>query len=1101
MKPAALRHLLLLRAYTLRSSGPAFAEAVKTLTIDQDGEVFRIGWRTSGEAQKLDWPVQEFQFYSRGDVAGAARPDATRWLNWEAARRLWCAIAEKSGFTFEETGDPSPITTSAPVARVLSWCVTVLVLATALSFCTTWPSALRVLLAGTGLILGAIFWPPAGRVPRIFTMPLAALGVFAVPAIPHGTAYPEVLVLALGVLTATSGASGAAPWIRLSAFLAAGAALGLVASGASVGLGLAALAATAGFGLTGLLFPFLGLRRGALLFATAFIATGVAGALVMPAVTEAIDAGGWLPLATSAAAVPLTVALLFCLFSHGTMTEHPAAAAVTFAVLIAALATITGDAPDSATFVAIMMGLVVSGLLFLNQSTFKNLLLKIPAAIRFVADSPRFVALFLVPIAFIGLKFFQTSLGGESGVLLSFPISIEYLSPGTYPDSDLLTYYGIRTPFYFYKWTGLLEPFVPLVNLYSFLSVTTAFSQSWAVWYVATAVLPQRAAAALVVGVLMLTDYFTGTINYSAFPNPGIVSQTAALPFVFAAIGLALRKSYSLSAIFLGIGLFLHPGATLISSVIVFMAALVDAEHRWRALARMAVILGAFVTFFSFGYATETKAPLSDDLARLIPIWQIHAYFEKHLETGYAPFALMLAIALWFERTIVMTPHIRKTLRLSILAFVALPVAYSINLYTVFWPPEVLQLYLFRTTFVLKILCYMLIVGGIASVLRRDGMPQRLKAAVVLLAGALLLNIFDSPFTSTMITRNLWIGLSLLAVLSLWRVTETPVAEAGLPHPEPPLACFAGIAVTGLLILHVFGSSPRTPIWLLLCGAWGLAFVHARSHGLIRWRTAAIVAAMGVATGLLAILAALGTNAVAFAPFPIIDIAAALGNGGLDRLRLLNLAGSAAAVVWLAVERPWRTPVAQLPSASPSAATELPAFASRWVVVALTIIACTGIVDGFLHRPNARNLVAEAVGVQAEQRRHLVGLTAWLRDNTPKASMILADPVAQEPLAIRYLARRGLWISTTEFNQYTYHFGAYRKAADRLADLGIQMRPNREFDYVFDNGFLRMRPSELFAYARDNGIDYVLIDHNKDHRDFGRDPVYQDSFYTLYTVK
>lgn len=720
---------------------------------------------------------------------------------------------------------------------------------------------------------------------------------------------------------------------------------------------------------------------------------------------------------------------------------------------------------------------------------------------RCVGSVPRFIALVLVPIAFIAMKMTPMSMGGESGVLLSFPISQEFVHPGTFPATDLLTFYGVKTPFYFYKWSGYFAEFLPLPNLYSLLSVVVVFLQAWGIWWIADAFTPDKGLRALAVGILMLTDYFTGTIHFFAFPNPGIGSLTAALPFGFAAIALALRRRYAWSAAALGLGLFMHPGATICAGVVTLAAAWWDEKSRRRALVTVLAVSGIFAALFFLDYAAQTKAQFSADLIRLFHVWQIHSHFEKHLEDGYASFALTIAAAIHFARFIPMSDHLRRTVFWSIAAWIVLPMLYSIDLYTIFYPHEFLQLYLFRTAIFLKIFCYILIVVGMVAFCRSPAISPLTRASVMLVGGAVLISTFSDPFTEASVQRTLLVWLSLLFVLSVERdkgKADSRSQEAEMP--APPLVTAAAILVGAAVLLNV--PSPRYGlVWILLIPGLGMSLWRGISEGTIGRRF--LVSTLGLAfiAIALALAAAVATNAVALAPFRIVDIETALAHPGLDRLRFLNLLGVSIAVVWLLFERFRRTGPSSPPRpAGEPAPPELSRAGRNWSLAAMAIAATIASYHGFTTRPLSRAFVMEALGAPAQPRPHLTKLVAWLVAETPKASMILADPVATRPLALRYLARRGLWISTTEFNQYSYHFAAYREAARRLEGLGVRIKPDRAFDYVFSNGFRQMAPEQLFDYARREKIDYILIDRQTDHREFGRPPMYEDTFYAVYSV-
>lgn len=367
MKEVALRHLLLLRAQSLTGSDPQFAEAITSLGVSQTGPNFHISWQCDGKSYALDWPSGDLILYLRGDTATGKRTEDSRWSNWGAARRIWQAVADRSGFSIEE----EDASRRDPLADggVCRWpiAITVLAIAAAAVFAGTWPRALEVILAGFGIVLGAAWLrlslgPISGA-----SLPLASLAVWAVVLLPHETARPAAVALGIGLLAVCGNARSLPHWAGYVGQAAAGGILGVAAGKEALWSPIVAGSTLLCLVLTGVMFRFTGLLRGSLV---ALVSFGLAAIFVGGMVSWPTGSGAPVPLngvvtgLVAGAAMALAGHQFFRLFVCGILSERPATPAIVLSLFVGAALLLLSPSSDLMVFSCLAIGFLAPGLEF-----------------------------------------------------------------------------------------------------------------------------------------------------------------------------------------------------------------------------------------------------------------------------------------------------------------------------------------------------------------------------------------------------------------------------------------------------------------------------------------------------------------------------------------------------------------------------------------------------------------------------------------------------------------------------------------------------------------------------------------------------------------
>jgi len=165
------------------------------------------------------------------------------------------------------------------------------------------------------------------------------------------------------------------------------------------------------------------------------------------------------------------------------------------------------------------------------------------------------------------------------------------------------------------------------------------------------------------------------------------------------------------------------------------------------------------------------------------------------------------------------------------------------------------------------------------------------------------------------------------------------------------------------------------------------------------------------------------------------------------------------------------------------------------VAHALTIAAQQGSLHALA--PASLAEIAQRIRVSRPDRE-TAPLVAWLRANTPRASLVLVDPLDARMLPLRLTAERGVYASVYEINQIAFDASVYGEAHRRLEEVGVRVLGRHQFD---GEAYDHLSPSTLAALAR-SGVGYAIFAASRfDAAPLQRFVVYRDDRYVVVDLR
>lgn len=325
-----------------------------------------------------------------------------------------------------------------------------------------------------------------------------------------------------------------------------------------------------------------------------------------------------------------------------------------------------------------------------------------------------FVGVILSAICVVYQALFRTiPINGD--LFLALPIAKEFAHNGLYSPYDLLVSSGIRGPFHLYKYLGgfLYQTNLNIDVTWYILFLLSFFLTFLVLWFLSLELTGNIFSSTLVLAIITVAHPLRGSLHAAAVPIPAFVTAAVALPLALFSIILLLKKK-DLAAMLLGSFLFnIHPYIGLLISIAVATVIISDPKRTLRK--RFFIIfLGSFcalpnviyiLTHLSYNFSTS-----GFDFYSQFRLYAMHAFIGDHWQEGYGWFFLNTAGAIYFSQYI--EPQKRRMIWILCSSWFVLMALYTLNSYTE-KNTAVLLMFLFRATYFIKPLIFIVVINGI----------------------------------------------------------------------------------------------------------------------------------------------------------------------------------------------------------------------------------------------------------------------------------------------------------------------------------------------------------------------------------------------------
>lgn len=332
---------------------------------------------------------------------------------------------------------------------------------------------------------------------------------------------------------------------------------------------------------------------------------------------------------------------------------------------------------------------------------------------------------------------------------LAVPVIKGTADPSLYPESDLIVFYGMKTPFFFYQAiSGLVNYGYDPYLLLSVSLLCLCFVTPIAFWFFAQSITKNDGIAFIATLAFFLSPPELFILNGMASPCLLPISTGIGLWLSLIGLGWIFRRQYTLAALLGGGLFFIHPGQAVVLLTCLLSVVLAVEKHRVKKLLQVGGVLSPFLLTFVYLFAQGTRGNTFDEeLKALWNLWQYHIHLRDHLHQGYWSLGMMLLMTVVFLPYLEVSSEIKKAVAAVILSLLALVSFYVVNLYfleiSFFY-----QWHLFRVGIFLKPLCFVVIASGIISWLYSnfvEKLPLLQKGFVILAVMGLFLILTKSP--------------------------------------------------------------------------------------------------------------------------------------------------------------------------------------------------------------------------------------------------------------------------------------------------------------------------------------------------------------------
>lgn len=317
----------------------------------------------------------------------------------------------------------------------------------------------------------------------------------------------------------------------------------------------------------------------------------------------------------------------------------------------------------------------------------------------------------------LDLLLYQRSIGsGWGDMLAAFPIAKETARPGMYSSLDLLVSSSKNIPFYLYKFAGILiQQGVDIEKYWFIFTLLVLICIFVSLWYLSYSITDNYLISTITTLAIVHSYSTRGTLNWSFFPPTTLISSTLAMPFAIASLSLFLKRKHLLALIGASITYNLHPFGVviylLVVSYLLFITRLPIKKKCLYVLLSMLILSPTFI-FTLKSLPSNFSAISTLQLQNYLKYYHLnayHAYIEDHFKEGYGWFFIHLMGSFYFLRNI--RSEVRKLIYWTFIVFFLLIAIYITNLY-VFQIIPINLLYLFRVTYLLKPIMYLLVIYG-----------------------------------------------------------------------------------------------------------------------------------------------------------------------------------------------------------------------------------------------------------------------------------------------------------------------------------------------------------------------------------------------------
>ena len=306
-------------------------------------------------------------------------------------------------------------------------------------------------------------------------------------------------------------------------------------------------------------------------------------------------------------------------------------------------------------------------------------------------------------------------------LLTGLPIGEEFARPGLFSQFDLIVSSGMRSPYHLYKYLGgfLFQTHSDVDLIWHFFFLTFLFLTFLSAWYLSLELSGDILTSGLVLALIAVAHPLRGSLHAAAFPLASFVTAQAAMPLALTAIVLVLRHRHFPSMALSGIVFNLHPYVGLLTGFAVATAILFTSKESLRTRAVAIIGGGLFAVpniIYVLTHLPSNFAPVGYDFYAQFRYYQMHVFVEDHWREGYGWFFMNIAGVVWFSRYI--DKGKRTMVFVMFVCWFFLMGGYVFNAY-VLKNKAIFLMYLFRATYFIKPIVFILVVHGIRQ-MRRD---------------------------------------------------------------------------------------------------------------------------------------------------------------------------------------------------------------------------------------------------------------------------------------------------------------------------------------------------------------------------------------------
>ncbi len=328
----------------------------------------------------------------------------------------------------------------------------------------------------------------------------------------------------------------------------------------------------------------------------------------------------------------------------------------------------------------------------------------------------RYKYLYLITICLIYFLVNIYSLRYNNDLSRAFPLIKQLYLPGLFPDSDILVKYGIRGPFYFYKFTSYILPGIDnLYRLYSIITILLIPLSVYSFFVLASSILKSERKSILATLLFFSSGSYFAILNSMTSPMIYPVSSGCALWISFLGLSFIFKNNFMLSAIVGGLLFYLHPGQAIFVCILSFLFYIRSGQNL-KGLFTKVILPPLLISIpFFIKYIQGTYSVVGLDVPNLInlwDLWQYHVRIEDHILQSYYSVFFLIAFNNVFQK------EQYENVQFALKIFFGLIIFYIINVYflKVF---SLSQMYLFRASIFIKPLVVIILTENILLLLNK----------------------------------------------------------------------------------------------------------------------------------------------------------------------------------------------------------------------------------------------------------------------------------------------------------------------------------------------------------------------------------------------